>query len=669
MVMGYKGKANHLVNLYMQVWLYQFLGIFILAVARFIHFMRFNSLESMFNYMDCFPMYLWNSWRFDIQAVTYIALPAIVGTIAVSFCSERAVARFKRFMRNYFVVMLTILTAIVVAEFFFYDNFQVRYNVVFFDFFDEGPWGLLQTMWQDYPFVGILFFVFGVGVFVYYISQFILKFPGKGIGVTRGTAIVVSLCIAALTFVLMRGSVTRYLLQVEAFMVSPDETINKSVPNALYLLKKAYLERSETFQLYSDEELLSQHGFSSLDEAISAAGLSLLEQGNNHEKVEAALFNIIHEDRDSLVKQPNVVLILNESWSQYLLQMDKGEQLDLIGSLRSHLQEDLLFKNIQSVRNGTIYSLETVTLAMPYMKFFQSRYRFQNLESSIAYPFKENGYHTAFVTGMDPTWENVQEGLAYQGFDAVIGRQDILHKIEGSTTSAIGVYDEFLMEYLHNYMDNLNKEGGPFFILVLTTTNHPPFTFPDNLQLPELTDEWYKSPYLVGDDEVLRKYGVGFQYANDALGDFLEEFKKKEISNNTLVMVVGDHNVRSILDYQRVSSQYMYAVPMYLYLPRPYYKLNQELKERVAERYGSHYDILPTLAPLCFEKGTRYMDIGQNLLDSTKNNSEYYSYNEKQLLLPSGTEHEVDSIMEMIKARELICKIYCQQQFRKLKEK
>lgn len=667
--MGYKGKTNHLVNLYMQVWLYQFLGIFILAVARFIHFMRFNSLESIFNYLDCFPMYLWNSWRFDIQAITYIALPAIVGTIAVSFCPERVVARFKRIMRNYFVIMLTVLTAIVVAEFFFYDNFQARYNVVFFDFFDEGPWGLLQTMWQDYPFVGILLFVFGVGVLVYYISRFILKFPGKGIGVTKGTAIVVSLCIVALTFVLMRGSVTRYLLQVEAFMVSPDETINKSVPNAIYLLKKAYKERSKSFQLYSDEELLSQHGFSSLDEAISAARLPLLEQGNNHEKVKAALFNIINEERDSLVERPNVVLILNESWSQYLLQMDKGEQLDLIGSLRSHLQEDLLFKNIQSVRNGTIYSLETVTLAMPYMKFFHSRYRFQHLESSIAYPFKENGYHTAFVTGMDPTWENVQEGLAYQGFDAVIGRQDILHEIEGSTTSAIGVYDEFLMEYLHNYMDKLNKEGSPFFILVLTTTNHPPFTFPDNLQLPELTEGWYKSPCLNGDDETLRKYGVGFQYANEALGDFLTEFKKKEVSNNTLVMVTGDHNVRSIIDYQRVPSQYMYAVPMYLYLPQPYYKLDQELKGRVEERYGSHYDILPTLAPLCFEKGTRYMDIGQNLLDSTKNNRDYYSYNEKQLLLPNDTEQDADSIMEMIKVRELICKIYCQQQFRKLKEK
>ena len=92
-------------------------------------------------------------------------------------------------------------------------------------------------MWQDYPFVGILLFVFGVGAFIYYIGRFILKFPKKRIGVTRGRAIAVSLCIVVLTFVLMRGSVTLYTLQVEAFMVSPDEAINESVPNAIYLLK------------------------------------------------------------------------------------------------------------------------------------------------------------------------------------------------------------------------------------------------------------------------------------------------------------------------------------------------------------------------------------------------------------------------------------------------
>jgi hypothetical protein len=47
----------------------------------------------------------------------------------------------------------------------------------------------------------------------------------------------------------MRGSVTRYTLQVEAFMVSTDDNINQAVPNAIYLLKKAYKERKNSFML------------------------------------------------------------------------------------------------------------------------------------------------------------------------------------------------------------------------------------------------------------------------------------------------------------------------------------------------------------------------------------------------------------------------------------
>ena len=472
----------------------------------------------------------------------------------------------------------------------------------------------------------------------------------------------------ALTFVLMRGSVTQYLLQVEAFMVSPDETINKSVPNAIYLLKKAYAERANSFQLYSDEELLSQNGYSSLDEAINVANLPLMEQDNRIEKLESALFSTVDDERfDAEMQHPNVIILLNESWSQFLMEMDHESKLDLLSSLRPHLKEDLLFKNIQSVRNGTIYSLETVALTMPYMRFFDSRYRFESLKSSIAHPFKENGYHTAFITGMDPTWENVQEGLTYQLFDTIIGRQDILHEIEGSTTSAIGVYDEFLMKYMLNHIDQQNEKGKPFFVLALTTTNHPPFTFPDNMQLPELTDEWYMSPYLTGDDEIRRKYGLGFQYANKSFGDFLTELKSKDASNNTIVIAVGDHNVRSVLNYDKVPSRYKHAVPMYVYLPDRY-KYLYECKETLEERYGSHHDILPTLAELCFKKGTRYMNIGQNLFDLTKDNSDYYSYNEQQLLLPDANVQHSDSILRMIEARELVCKIYFQQFFRKMKE-
>ena len=645
-----------LLTLYIQLWMYQLIGIAIFAIARITHLSNSITFETIQQHSDSAPLFLWNSWRFDIQALTYISLPVILATLIISFLSNNIVTRLKKAMQWYFSIMYAILSAIVCAEFFFFGNFNSRYNVVFFDFFDEGPLGLLQTMWQEYPIIKILlailfiaFLIFSAGRYIQHIN---LK---KRIWMNTAASIICCTLIAGVTFILMRGSVTRYTLQVEAFMVSTDDNINQSVPNAIYLLKKANKERKNSFSLLSDEKLLNKGGFSSIDEAIEAASLGNASGSNNKEKVENALFKKSEGTKSS----PNVIVILNESWSRFLLKMDKGEKLDLLCSLRNHITEDILFDNIQSVRNGTIYSLESLTHAMPYNKLFNSRYRFKNYKSSIAHPFKASGYNTAFITGMDPTWENVQEGLYYQSFDTIIGRQNILHSIENSTTSAIGVYDEFLYEYILNYLESGEKSGKPQFILTLTTTNHPPFTYPENMQLPPLTDEWYTSPYLIGDREVLQKYGTGAQYANKCLGDFLTLFKQSQHSDNTIILVVGDHNVRSILNYEKVPQKYMCAVPLYLYLPQSY---NITDKEKIKERYGTHIDILPTLAPLCIKKGVEYLAIGNNLLDSTKNNSEYWSYNEKQLLLPDETKRE--SVEKIVNARKLLMEIYYQQNFR-----
>lgn len=647
-----------ILGLYAQIWLYQFLGLIIFAVARTIHLFYGGATESIAAHSDSFPMFLWNAWRFDTQALTYISLPAISAALAAAWIGSKAASRCSIIMRRYYAVMLAALGALVTAEFFFFDNFGSRYNVVFFDFFDEGPWGLLQTMLQDYPFLRIVLSILALGIFIYFIGKYISRIS---IGTKRyfGTAatIVATVAIAGVTFIFMRGSVTRYTLQVEAFMVSTDERINNAVPNAIYLLKKAYKERANSFKLYSDEKLLAREGFKSIDEAIKAAALPLTN-GTNLEKCEAALFATVQ--KSDTLPRPNVLLILSESWSNFLTTMDKGERLDLLCSLRQHLQQDILLQNFQSVRNGTIYSLETVTLTMPYMRFFNSRYRFENFPSSIAHPFAQEGYSTTFITGMDPTWENVSEGLRYQNFDTIIGRQDILHSIEGSTTSAIGVYDEFLMQYLFEHLSN--NGSAPQFIITLTTTNHPPFTYPENMQLPPLTDEWYNSPYLTGDKDVLRKYGLGAQYANKCIGDFLTQLKASPLAQNTIVVITGDHNVRSILDYEKVPAEQRFAVPLYIYLP-PAYTPSDSLKESISKRYGSHYDLLSTIAPLALSSGTRYLNVGQNLLDTTAADSSFFSYSEKQLLTPTGAD--TDSLMKVMKARELLMEIYYQLHFRK----
>ncbi len=656
-----KEQTARLLSLYAQVWLYQLIGIAMFAIARVVFLCKHTTSGTLWENIESLPLFLWNSWRFDAQSITYISLPVILPALAVPFISGKAYGRTIAFARYYYAIMYSLLALLVVAEFFFYDNFSTRYNVVFFDFFNEGPLGLLRTMWEDYPFISILLFIILTGVAVGYAGKRIM---GKSVAVRRWmgrrASIASVIAIAALTFIFMRGSVTTYTLQVEAFMVSPDDNINNAVPNALYMLKKAYKEKSESFKLKSDKEILKEGGFSSIEETIAAAELenSGLTEGSD---VEKAIFNVMERSDSVPFVQPNILLVMNESWSNFLVDFDKGERLDLLCSLRQHLQEDLLMQNFQSVRDGTIYSLESVMLAMPYLHFFQSRYRYTGLASSIAYPFKESGYSTAFITGMDPTWENLNEGLRIQYFDRIDGRQQIMHSIEGSSTSEIGVYDEFLYSYIFAEMTKAAGEGKPQFIMALTTTNHPPFTYPENMNLPPLTQEWYNSKFITGESDVKRKYGIGAQYANRCLGDFLNEFKKSPLAENTIVVVTGDHNVRSILDYDKVPGHYKHSVPLYIYLPERYRPVG-EWKERIEKRYGCHYDLLPTLAEFAFGNGVKYLRIGQNILDTAKCDNSFFSYNEKMILCPG--KQETDRLERVMAARLTLMKLYYQGIFR-----
>lgn len=378
------------------------------------------------------------------------------------------------------------------------------------------------------------------------------------------------------------------------------------------------------------------------------------------ENLEQILFST--SARNDSAIQPNILLIMNESWSTYLLEFCKNKRLDLLCSLRPHLQEDILLKNFQSVRNGTVYSLESVILAMPYLHYFQSRYRYDSLATSIAYPLKESGYETRFITGLDHTWENLNEALKVQYFDRVDGRVQIMSDIQESTSSQIGVYDEFLYRYLAQELENSRTCNRPQFMMALTTTNHPPFTYPENMNLPQLTDEWYNSTSITGSKDVKTKYGLGAQYSNRCLGDFLTWFKASCFADNTIVIVTGDHNVRSILNYDVVPERYKHSVPLYIYLP-PQYRMSDDAERNIEERYGCHYDILPTIADFALKNGTRYLNIGNNLLDTLNNNDNYFSYNERMTLSPENQGN--DSIRRMVEARQTLLKLYYQNIFSK----
>ena len=415
------------------------------------------------------------------------------------------------------------------------------------------------------------------------------------------------------------------------------------------MLKKACKEKAKAFKVESTDDLLAQYKFKSLQEALDVYtdGQIKIAKNDTLTALQRALFAEVGDSLKQL--QPNVVIIYSESWSNYLFNLQQKDA-EMNFGLDRHFKEDLLFRNFQSVQNGTINSLENLFVSTPFPHFFTSSYRFNTLPTSIALPFKASNYTTMFMSGMDAAWENCAEALPHQQFDAVYDKFFLLKDYPHATYNSIGVYDEYLFQAL---LDKLNKPSKKRqMITVMTTTNHPPFEFPKDLKLPSLPNSFYgKKCFAEHNRKVLDKYLTGFRYYNKALNDFLNRFKASAAAKNTILVITGDHNVRVILNHDVIDKRYEHSVPLYVYLP-PY--LRKEAYNKLTNRWGSHDDILATLAPFAF-RNTKYFKMGKNLLDTSVSDSTYYSANVDQIEAIPSYQKKAERLTA---ARNLLRQVY-----------
>ena len=610
----------------------------ILLLVRICFAVAFVPMSVISSTLAVFPRLLFNLLRFDVQVICYVLLLPTVLTFIFAVLrkpwTDHALSRFRLIYFSIVSVLLLIISGIDMG---FYANFNSHINLTFFDFFNEGPMSLIQTVWEEYHCVyeAIAFLLITLPVLLLIRKIELSNLSSRrsvrssyGRKSSHRNSINLSLIILLYIVFLaigLRGSVWRFPLQIEDTFVSNQKTLNDLVPNAVYMLKKAYKEKRNAFKMENTSDLLKQYKFKSLQEALDiyTGGKVRMVKNDTLTALQHALFAKVG---DSLKhRQPNIVIIYSESWSNYLFNLQQKDA-EMYFGLERHFKEDLLFRNFQSVQNGTVASLENLFVSTPFPRFFASAYRFKPLSTSIALPFKASNYTTTFMSGMDAAWENCAEALVHQQFDAIYDKFFLLKDYPHATYNSIGVYDEYLFQAL---LDKLNKPSKKRqMIAVMTTTNHPPFEFPKDLKLPPLPESFYnKKCFAEHNRKVLDKYLTGFLYYNKALNEFLNRFKASTAAKNTILIITGDHNVRSILNYDAVDKRYEHSVPLYIYLP-PY--LRKEAYNKLTKRWGSHDDILATLAPFAF-RNTKYFKMGKNLLDTFVSDNTYYSANVDQI--------------------------------------
>ena len=610
----------------------------ILFFVRICFAIAFVPMSIISSNLTVLPRLLFNSLRFDVLVVCYVLLLPTVLTFVFAALrkpwTERVLSRFRRL---YFSIVCALLLAISGIDMGFYANFNSHINLTFFDFFNEGPMSLIQTIWEEYHCVyeAIAFLLILLPILLLIRRIELGKSSARNalhsasrqqpsrLKVIKLSATI--LLYIAFLVIGLRGSVWRFPLQIEDTFVSNQKPLNDLVPNAIYMLKKAYKEKNNAFKIAKTDDLLHEYKFKSLQEALDVYTDGKVKMVKN-DTLTALQHALFEEVGDSLKQpQPNIVIIYSESWSNYLFNLQQKDA-EMYFGLERHFKDDLLFRNFQSVQNGTVASLENLYVSTPFPRFFASAYRFKTLPTSIALPFKASNYTTTFMSGMDAAWENCAEALVHQQFDAIYDKFSLLKDYPHATYNSIGVYDEYLFKALLDRLEKPSKKHQ--MIAVMTTTNHPPFEFPKDLKLPPLPESFYaKKCFAEHNRKVLDKYLTGFRYYNKVLNEFLNRFKASAAAKNTILIITGDHNVRSILDYDAVDKRYEHSVPLYIYLPT---YLRKEAYNKLTNRWGSHDDILATLAPFAFHD-TKYFKMGHNLLDTTVPDSTYYSANVDQI--------------------------------------
>lgn len=134
------------------------------------------------------------------------------------------------------------------------------------------------------------------------------------------------------------------------------------------------------------------------------------------------------------------------------------------------------------------------------------------------------------------------------------------------------------------------KKKRKICLVILSTTNHPPFKIPDGILVNPVDPNLL--PSFVKDErsKCIPSFET-YQYAANALGVFVKSIYSEGFSNNTVVVATGDHNTR--LQYDSIEYlPHMRGIPLLFWLPDSWDDVRAKAD---TTRWVSHRDIFPSI--------------------------------------------------------------------------
>ncbi len=271
----------------------------------------------------------------------------------------------------------------------------------------------------------------------------------------------------------------------------------------------------------------------------------------------------------------NLVIIVEESLGAEFVGALGG--LPLTPNLDALASEGIWLENLYATGTRSARGLEAIVTGFPpttsqsVLKLGRAQRDFFTIGTFL----KAHGYVTSFIYGGEAQFDNMRRFFAGNGFDTVIDKHDYE---DPAFLGSWGVADEVVFDFAHDYFASL-PANKPFASVLFTTSNHSPWEFPDD------RIELYEEPRATVNNAV--------KYADYAIGRFFRKVRRSEYWDDTVFLVVSDHNSR-VYGSELVPIE-RFHIPGLI--------LGGGIQPQTWTRVASQIDLLPTLLSLAGVSG------------------------------------------------------------------
>lgn len=460
--------------------------------------------------MDEVPKLLFNGLRTDLSGLGYIlALPVLLTFLASSL--PYGIGRIFLFAeKTYLLITGTLIFFLEMCTIPFMEEYATRPNRLFLEYMIY-PAELAKLLINGHLTAVITVFCL-MSIFVLFFFRALKKITLKHVPFNL-ISVMIFVVLGTITFISARSSFEHRPFNLAKAIFSSNQIVNTLTANSGYMLatsvKSMMSEKANTYKPLTQEEIIKEiqtdTGFDYTPATAENPTLNRLIPTNTGAR-------------------KNIVIILEESLGAQFVGYLGGS--GLTPNLDRIYGEGYGFTNMFATGVRSVRGIEAVTSGFPptvntsTVKREKTQKNFFNLASVL----KNEGYQNSFIYGGESHFDNMRSFFLGNGYTKII---DINNYDNPIFTGSWGVSDEDLFNKALETFDKMHRQQQPFYSLVFTSSNHDPYEIKESFS------------------HNVRNRETAIKYADYALGKFYDEVKTKPYFNDTIFLVIADHDART----------------------------------------------------------------------------------------------------------------------------